>query len=179
MKKRRARRRQRPVRKHEPAQAAPPAQGAPAADGVTPQMQQLTDEELHMLMARDIGAVLFGLMEAFGIEETEAQLEKLLQLLVREQLLVRDQLMPSITSAPGQVGIKLWPRGEKEQSVIVWVDKHWGDARQSAQRAFNAAGYFSFLFSPAVRGILRLVGYDYMFIEPKPKSGPELVVPGR
>lgn len=138
-------------------------------------------------MARDIGGMLAALMEAFKITDTPERLRALLELLVREQLTIRDQILPSMTDlarvkAQDKIGVKLWPRGREHEAVYVLVDKRWEAASVDVQRTFNLAGYLAFLLSPPVRGLVRLCGYDYMFIEPKPKDAePEkkIVLVGR
>jgi hypothetical protein len=123
-------------------------------------------------MAQDVGGVLVTLLDAFKISDTPERLAQLLDLLVREQLLIRDQLLPSMTDPArfqkqGRIGLKIWPRGQRDAATLLLVHKRWEVARVDAQQTFNTAGYLAFLLSPAVRGIVRLVGYDYEFIEPK------------
>ena len=107
---------------------------------------------------------------------------------MREQLLIRDQLLPSMTDPvramkQGRIGLRLWPRGQRETagaSTLLLVHKRWDVARDDAQQVFNTAGYLAFLLSPAVRGIVRLVGYDYEFIEPKvaEEEKPKIILVG-
>lgn len=138
------------------------------------------------MMAQDIGGVLMALLDAFKINDTPERLAQLLELLVREQLLIRDQLLPSMTdplrvARQASIGLRLWPRGKRETaSTMLLVHKDWKVAAADGQQVFNTAGYVAFLLSPAVRGLVRLVGYDYEFIEPKlaEEEKPKIVLVG-
>jgi hypothetical protein len=138
---------------------------------------QLTQEEIHKIMQAEIGGMLQGLAVSFADHFPQERLGEVVEAMIAEQKIVGEQIMPSlIDPARYEKGriflIEIKRRGEPDNTAFTMSMPKRLEGIENPHEALAQALMLAFLLSPAVRGLLRLWGWDYLFKEPKHGSTP-------
>lgn len=133
---------------------------------------ELTPEQLYQALALDIGNQLLGLAASFAPNFPQERLGEVVDGMVREQLTIAEKIMPSLTNPElyrsGKFLIEINSRGAGPdvEPFIMQCQKRPEDCKTPFD-ALGQALLLSFLLMPAVRALLRMYGWDYLFKEPK------------
>ncbi len=152
--------------------------GGPAAEA--PQEVELTAEQLHQLVAADTFAKLVALCGLFAphvmrAENGREELEKLAINLATEQLKIRDEVIP-LFFAPESLrdhpffGTKLYHHNNPNNAPALIQGPKRLMANQPAHLTFQTLATIMFLMQPEYRGLLRIFGIRYEFIQAHPPA---------
>ncbi len=138
--------------------------------------QELTEEEAALQhMAQDIALQLQGLLGHFAPTFPEKDFPRLLQLMVREQVQIGNEILPSISDADAieqapRIGVRVYQKAgpgkepDPTTAIMLIVNKHIGD---DPKGALETACTLALLLQPGVRGLLRVCGFHYDFVQVK------------
>lgn len=144
-----------------------------------PGMESPTSEQIEEALRQEIYLGLATLVGVLAPHFDSAEIPNLVEALVQEQLVVHNQILPAFFDPEiRRVRRELWvvitgPGGaEGHFKALKSVQEADGDPGLAVATAM----VLTFLLNAGVRGILRIWGYDYKFVEPKPQDPPRIIV---
>lgn len=153
---------------------APPPSGALEATEVNAEIEaEVAADQLVFVEARGELLVLIETFLSAVTDETMlAGVTRFTAEHTQEQRIIRDQIFPQFIARMEShpvMGVKIWPRGRESAAVDLLVHKDLREINGKPQQAFNLAGMLAFLLTPSARAFLRVLGFDYRFIEIEPR----------
>ena len=137
-----------------------------------------TAEQLEKLLRTDMANQLAGLAVAFAPAFPQESLGEVVEIMLNEQMVIAQQIMPSLTDPEVlkqrrrfMIEIRRRNPGPDDKSEHLMVLKRLEDCATPSD-ALAQALMLAFLLSPAVRALLRMYGWDYLFKEPKGDGEP-------
>lgn len=159
--------------------------GGPAASA--PQEQQLTPEQVLKLVTEDITQKLYVLCGLYAphvlrAENGPAELDKLAAHLAEEQIKIRDTVLPSLVGGElirqhPHFGVKLMHHLNPNNAPLLVSGPKRLIMNQPAHLTFGTLASIMLLMQPEYRGLLRIFGVRYEFIQTKaPEDKPRITL---
>ena len=167
-------------------QQTPPAPDGAGGPAAPPQLaRELTPEQVEQIIAQDTRQKLYFLCELFAphvlrLQNGPEELERLAVLLGREQCEIRDKVLPTIVDAAAIkehafFGVKLTHHANPNGAPLLISGPKRLHATQPAHLIFGALATIMLMLQPEYRGLLRIYGVRYEFIQAKaPDDKPKI-----
>ena len=136
-----------------------------------------TQEQIEMALRHEISFTLANLVGALAPHFDQASMPALIDTLVAEQQVVQTQIFPAfldpnIRSKRRELWIMI--KGPDGIEGVFKANKEFDP--KDPGLAISTALVLTFLLNAGIRGLLRIWGYNYRFVEPKPKDTPRIIM---
>lgn len=134
----------------------------------------------HIDLAAMLAAQIDMFLKHFLAPITREQLNQVVRMMLEEEKLLSENVMKLFTQRVSEgesnkIILQISSGKREDEKFTIAVKRRLEDC-ESLEEILGTALIISFTTSPSVRSILRVLGYNYMWMSPKPTPKPSLIL---